>query len=154
MARTCRKYLFFFKFWQFWALNPRPTKPFFFFFCNMVYQGGGYHSLMNLKLTAPMYDCLVQLYRVGIPVSIDTKIMKIDPRMTSHWRFQTWPEWKSGFSVKKRPKLKKINFIAKKVPVFVLFFCLGVCVIIIFFNWKVVNIFFSFCSVERVNLHV
>ena len=55
-------------------------------FCNMVYQGGGgggYHPLMNLKLTGPKYDCLVPWYRVGSPLSIDTKIMKIGQRMTS-----------------------------------------------------------------------
>ena len=85
-------------------------------FCNMVYQEGWYHPLMNLKLTGPKYDCLVPWCRVGSPLCIDTKIMKIGQRMTSQWRFQTWPDSKSGFSVN-RPKLKKkINFLAKKVP--------------------------------------
>ena len=76
------------------CLNPRPTKP---FFCNMVYKGG---PLKNLKLTGPKYNCLVPWYRLGSPLSIDTKIMKIGQRMTSQWRFQTWPDSKSGFSVK------------------------------------------------------
>ena len=51
-----------------YLINPRPTKP---FFCNMVYQGGSYHPLMNLKLTGPKYDCLVPWYRVGSPLYID-----------------------------------------------------------------------------------
>ena len=29
------------------SLNPRPTKP---FFCNMVYQGGGYHPPHELEI--------------------------------------------------------------------------------------------------------
>ena len=68
--------------------NPRPTKP---FFVTWFTKGGGYHPLMNLKLTGPKYVCLVPWYRVGSPLSIDTKIMKIGQRMTSQRRFQTWP---------------------------------------------------------------
>ena len=56
---------------------------------------------MNLKLTGPKYNCLVPWYRVGSPISIDTKVMKIGQRMTSQWRFQTWPDSKSGSSMKK-----------------------------------------------------
>ena len=61
-------------------LNPRPTKP---FFVTWFTKGGGSTPLMNLKLTGPKYDCLVPWYRVGSPLSIDTKIMKIGQRMTS-----------------------------------------------------------------------
>ena len=82
----------------------------------MVYQGGGYHPLMNLNLTGPKYVCLVPWYRVGSPLSIDTKIMKIGQRMTSQWRFQTWPVLKSGFSVNIDQNWQKIHFFAKKVP--------------------------------------
>ena len=84
----------------------------------MVYQGGGgYHPLMNLKLTGPKYNCLVPWYRVGSPLSIDTKIMKIGQRMTSQWRFQTRPDSKRGFSVNIDQNWQKINFFAKKVPI-------------------------------------
>ena len=61
------------------TLNPRPTKP---FFVTWFTKGGGgwLPPLMNLKLK---YDCLVPWYKVGCPLSIDTKIMKIGQRMTS-----------------------------------------------------------------------
>ena len=90
-------------------------------FCNTVYQGGVVVVVvttppMNLKLTGPTYDCLVPWYRVGSPLSIDTKIMKIGQCLTSQWRFQTWPDSKSGFSVKIDQNWKKINFFAKKFP--------------------------------------
>ena len=96
------------------GINLRPTKP--FFFCNMVYQGGWLPPHMNLKLTGPKYDCLVPWYRVASLLSIDTKIMKIGQRMTSQWRFQTWPDSKSGFSVKINQNWKKNLFFRKKVP--------------------------------------
>ena len=83
-------------------------------FCNMVYQGGGYHPLMNLKLTGPKYDCLVPWYRVRSSLSIDTTIMKINQRMTSQWRFQTWPDSKSGFLVKIDQNWKKKSFFSAK----------------------------------------
>ena len=82
---------------QLWNFNPRPTKP---FFVTWFTKGDGYHPPMNLKLTGPKYDCLVPWYRVGSPLSIDTKIMKIGQGMTSQWRFQSWPDSKSWFSVK------------------------------------------------------
>ena len=87
--------------------NPRPTKP---FFVTWFTKGGGYHPLMNLKLTGPKYNCLVPWYRVGSLLSIDTKIMKIGWRMTSQWRFQTCPDSKSGFSVKIDQNWKKNQF--------------------------------------------
>ena len=106
---------------HFKTINPRPTKPFFFFFFFFFFVtwftkggGGGYHLLMNLKLTGPKYDCLVPWYRVGSPLSIDTKIMKICQRMTSQWRFQTCPDSKSGFSETQIEK--KNQFFAKNVP--------------------------------------
>ena len=71
---------------------------------------------MNLILTGPKNDCLVPWYRIGSLLSIDTKIMKISRRMTSQWRFQTWPHSKSGFSVKIDQKWKKKLFFARKVP--------------------------------------
>ena len=87
------------------------------FFVTWFTKGGGYHPLMNLKLTGPKYDCLVPWYRVGSPLSIDTKIMKIGQLMTSQWGFQTWPDSKSRFSVKiDQNWKKKNNFFAKKVP--------------------------------------
>ena len=95
-------------------LNPRPTKP---FFVTWFTKGGGYHPLMNLKLTCPKYDCLVPWYRVGSPLSIDTKIMKIGQRVTSQWRFQTWPDSKSGFSVNIDQNWQKIHFFAKKFQI-------------------------------------
>ena len=62
------------------SLNPRPTKP---FFCNMVYQGDGYHPPYELEIDGPKYVCLVPWYRVGSPLPIDTKIMKMyDVTMT------------------------------------------------------------------------
>ena len=96
-------------------LTPRPTKP---FFVTWFTKGEGVVTtpLMNLKLTGPEYDCLVPWYRVGSPLSIDTKIMKIGQRMTSQWRFQTWPDSKSGFSVKIDQNWKKNHFFARKVP--------------------------------------
>ena len=82
---------------------------------------------MNLKLTGPKYDCLVPWYRVGSLLSIDTKIMKIGQRMTSKWRFQTWPDSKSRFSVKIDQNWKKKSIfslkkfqISKFHPVFLL----------------------------------
>ena len=81
----------------------------------MVYQRGlPPPPLMNLKLTGPKCDCLVPWYRVGSPLSVDTKIMKIGQRMTSQWRFQTWLDSKSRFSVKMYQNWKKIHFFAKK----------------------------------------
>ena len=44
-------------------------------------------------------------YRVGSPLSIDTKIMKISQRMTSQWPNKAWPTWKCRSSAKYRPKL-------------------------------------------------
>ena len=61
-------------------INPRPIKP---FFVTWFTKGCGYHPLMNLKLTGPKCDCLVPWYRVGSPLFIDTKIMKVGLRMTS-----------------------------------------------------------------------
>ena len=94
-------------------VNPRPTKP---FFVTWFTKGVVTTPLMNLKLTCPKYDCLVPWYKVGSPLSIDTKIMKIGQRMTSQWRFQTWPDSKSGFSVNIDQNWQKIHFFAKKVP--------------------------------------
>ena len=68
---------------------------------------------MNLKLTGPKYDCLVPWYRVGSPLSIDTKIMEIGQRMTSQWRFQTWLESETGLSVKIDQNFKKFIFLLK-----------------------------------------
>ena len=81
-------------------VDPRPTKPF------LVVTT----PFMNLKLTGVKYNCLVPWYRVGSLLSIDTKIMKIGQRMTSQWRFQTWPDSKSVLSVKIDQNWKKINF--------------------------------------------
>ena len=78
-------------------VNPRPTKR---FFVAWFTKGVVTTPLMNLKLTGPKYDCLILWYRVRSLLSIDTKIMKIGQRMTSQWRFQTWPDSKSGFLVK------------------------------------------------------
>ena len=96
------------------SLNPRPTK---LFFVTWFTKGVVTTPLMNLKLMGPKYDCLVPWYRVGAPLSIDTKIMKISQRMTFHWRFQTWPDSKSGFSVKIDQNWKKINFLLKKFQI-------------------------------------
>ena len=45
-------------------------------FCNMVYQGGWLPLPYEFEINGPKYDCLVPWYRVGSPLSIDTKIMK------------------------------------------------------------------------------
>ena len=86
------------------------------FFVTWFTKGVVTTPFMNLKLTGPKYNCLVPWYRVGSLLSIDTKIMKIGQRMTSQWRFQTWPDSKSGVSVKidQNWKKKSINFFAKK----------------------------------------
>ena len=85
-------------------LNPRPTKP---FFVTWFTKGGVVTTpLMNLKLKC----------RVGSPLSIDTKIMKIGQRLTSQWRFQTWPDSESGFYMNIDQNWQKIHFFAKKVP--------------------------------------
>ena len=55
-------------------------------------------------------------YRVGSPLFIDTKIMKIGQRITPQWLNETWPTWKYRFSVKYRPKLIFFAKHAKKVP--------------------------------------
>ena len=89
------------------CINPRPTKP---LFVTWFTKGVVTTPLMNLKLTDPKYDCLVPWYRVGSPLSIDTKIMKIGQRMKSQWRFQTWPDSKSGFSVKIAQNWKQNHF--------------------------------------------
>ena len=64
------------------AVNPRPTKP---FFVTWFTKGGGYHphELEIDEQSYPKYDCLLPWYRVGSPLSFDTKIMKIGQRMTS-----------------------------------------------------------------------
>ena len=83
------------------------------FFCNMVYQGGLVTTpLMNLKLTGPKYDCLVPWYRVGSPLSIDTKIMKNDVTMT----FSNMAGLKKRIFGENRPRLKRKNlfFLLKK----------------------------------------
>ena len=69
---------------------------------------------MNLKLTGPKYDCLVPWYRVGSPLSIDTKIMQIGQRITSQWRFQSWPDSNSGVSVKIDQNWKKKSIFSLK----------------------------------------
>ena len=97
-----------------YEINPRPSKP---FFVTWFTKGVVTTSLMNLKLTGPKYNCLVPWYRVGSPLSVDSKIMKIGQRMTSQPLFQTCPDSKSGFSVKIGQNWKiKIHFFAEKVP--------------------------------------
>ena len=54
---------------------------------------------MELKLTGPKYNCLVPWYRVGSPLSIDTKIMKIGQRIFSENRPKL--KEKTIFSLKK-----------------------------------------------------
>ena len=68
---------------------------------------------MNLKLTGPKYNCLVPWYRVGSPLSIDHENRSTyDVTMT----FSNMAGLKKRIVSENRPKLKKINFFAKKVP--------------------------------------
>ena len=89
------------------TFNPRPTK---LFFVTWFTKGGGYHPLMNLKLTGPKYDCLVPWYRVGSPLFLlilkSWKSVNIwcHNDVFKHGRTQ-----KADFS-EHRPKLTKSQF--------------------------------------------
>ena len=74
---------------------------------------------MNLKLTGPKYDCLVPWYRVGSPLSIDTKIIENPSTYDVTMTFSNMAGLKKRIFSENRPKLKKKknNFFAKKFQI-------------------------------------
>ena len=72
---------------------------------------------MNLKLTGQKYNCLVPWYRVGSPLSIDTKNNENRSTYDVTMTFSNMAGLKKRIFSENLTKIEKTNhFFAKKVP--------------------------------------